>query len=303
MAVLILVSKYSAWITRLLGTNPTAVLATLFLLSYAKLLRTIITVFYVTWLEYPDGALEAVWLIDGNIRYLHGQHIPLFIFALLVLFVLFLPYTVFLLLGQWLQANSEYKVLSWMNNLSVKHFLDAYYGPYKLLHRYWTGFLLLVRCALFVVFAFNEQNLLIIASSVLGVTFLTWLNKGIYEAWILDLLEASYFLNLGVLAVGTYHIDQDGGNQTVLAYISVGIAFATFIATAAVQSYKQFKGTSLGKKIPDISTLLPHRCQNVPVDEVNEREDQPVDAGDVPINAPTVSVVNIHQLREPLLDT
>ena len=45
-AVLILVSKHSAWITQLLGTNPVAVLATLFLLSYAKLLRTIITAFY-----------------------------------------------------------------------------------------------------------------------------------------------------------------------------------------------------------------------------------------------------------------
>ena len=55
VAILILASKYSFWITRLLGSNPTAVLATLFLLSYAKLLRTIITVFYVTFLEYPDG--------------------------------------------------------------------------------------------------------------------------------------------------------------------------------------------------------------------------------------------------------
>ena len=59
-----------------------------------------------------------------------------------------------------------------MNNLSVKHFLDAYYGPYKLLHRYWTGFLLLVRCALCVVFAFNvlgdsSLNLLLTASSML----------------------------------------------------------------------------------------------------------------------------------------
>ena len=308
VAVLILASKYSAWVTRLLGSNPTAVLATLFLLSYTKLLRTIITAFFITFLEYPDGTKEAVWLIDANIRYLHGQHIPLFVFALLVLFVLFLPYTVFLLLGQWLQAMSEFKVLSWMNNLSVKHFLDAYYGPYKPLHRYWTGFLLLVRCALFVVFAFNvlgdsSLNLLVIASSMLGVsTFLARLTKGIYKAWILDLLEASYFLNLGVLAAGTYHVDQAGGNQTDLAYVSVGIAFATFLAIAAVQSYKQFKGTSLGEKIPDFISLLPRRWQNIPVVEVNEREGQPVDAGDIPINAPTVSVVNV-QLREPLLET
>ena len=159
-----------------------------------------------------------------------------------------------------------------MNNLSVKHFLDAYYGPYKLLHRYWTGFLLLVRCALFVVFAFNvlgdsSLNLLLTASSMLGVTFLARLTKGMYKAWIVDLLEASYFLNLGVLAAGTYHVDQAGGNQTVLAYISVGIAFATFVAIVTVQAFKQFKGTSLGERIPDIATFLPHRCQNILVNE------------------------------------
>ena len=306
-AILILASKYSPWITRLLGTNPVAVLATMFLISYAKLLRTIITAFYIAFPEYPDGTKEAVWLFDGNIRYLHGQHIPLFLFALLVLIILFLPYTLFLLLGQWLQAYSEFRLLSWMNNLSVKHFLDAYYGPYRPRHRYWTGFLLLVRCVLFVVFAVSGDsslNLLLIVSSMLGVgTILTRLTNGIYKTWILDLLEASYFLNLGVLAAGMYHVDQAGGNQTVLAYVSVGIAFATFIATAVIQAYTHFKGTSLGKKVPDISTLLSQRCQEVPVkDEVDERYNLPVDGEDVPINAPNGHVYDI-QLREPLLDT
>ena len=305
-AILILVTKYSPWITRLLGTNPVAVLATLYLLSYAKLLRTIITAFYIAFLEYPDGTKEAVWLFDGNIRYLHGQHIPLFIFALLLLIILFLPYTLFLLLGQWLQAYTEFRLLSWMNNLSVKHFLDAYYGPFKPRHRYWTGFLLLVRCVLFVVFAFNvlgdaSLNLLLIVSSMLGVsTILTRLTNGIYKTWTLDLLEASYFLNLGILAAGTYHVNQAGGNQTVLAYVSVGIAFATFIATTAVQAYTHFKGTRFGKKI--FSTLLPERCQDVPVDdEVDERYNLPDDGGDIPTNASNGHVSSV-QLREPLLE-
>ena len=303
VAALIFASKYSVRITQLLGTNPVAVLATLFLLSYTKLLRTIITVFYATFLEYPDGKQEIVWLIDGNIRYLHGRHIPLFVFALVALFILFLPYTLFLLFGQWLQAMSGFKILSWMNNPWVKYFLDAYYGPYKPHHRYWTGFLLLVRCTLFLVFAFNvlgdaSLNLLVITSSVLGVISLTRLTKGIYKTWILELLEVSYFLNLGVLAAGTYYVLQAGGNQAALAYVSVGIAFATFIVIAAVQAYKQFKGTRLSKKI---ATWLAHRRQYIQVDGVNEQEGQPVDAGDVPINAPTFSVVNI-QLREPLLE-
>ena len=42
VGLIIIVSNYSSRITRLLGSNPVAVLATLFLLSYAKLLHTII---------------------------------------------------------------------------------------------------------------------------------------------------------------------------------------------------------------------------------------------------------------------
>ena len=58
-----------------------AVLATLFLLSYAKLLCSIINPLFFTFLEYPSGTKE-VWLVDGNIPYLKGKHIPLFLSSL-----------------------------------------------------------------------------------------------------------------------------------------------------------------------------------------------------------------------------
>ena len=101
MVVLILASKCSVRLTHFLETTLPAVLATLFLLAYAKLLRTII---YAAFLEYPNGIQKMVSLVDGNIIYLHGRHIPLFVFALVLLIILFLPYTFLLLFGQWLQA-------------------------------------------------------------------------------------------------------------------------------------------------------------------------------------------------------
>ena len=67
-----LASRHSTRIVRSLGNNPVAVLATLFLLSYAKLLRSIINPLYVTFLDYPSDT-EAVWLVDGNINYLKGK--------------------------------------------------------------------------------------------------------------------------------------------------------------------------------------------------------------------------------------
>jgi len=77
VGLIITVSNYSSKITWLLGSNPVAVLATLFLLSYAKLLRTIIAALLFTFLDYPNGVHVAVWLHCGNIKYLHQTHCPL----------------------------------------------------------------------------------------------------------------------------------------------------------------------------------------------------------------------------------
>ena len=68
ITILCKVSTTTANITG--STNPIAVLAMLFLLSYAKLLRTTIAAFSFTILEYPDDKAKFVWLYGGNIGYL-----------------------------------------------------------------------------------------------------------------------------------------------------------------------------------------------------------------------------------------
>ena len=47
------VSNFSQRFAKQLGDHPVPVLATLILLSYTKILRTLISVLYVTYLEYP----------------------------------------------------------------------------------------------------------------------------------------------------------------------------------------------------------------------------------------------------------
>ena len=100
VGLMILISRYSSRFANLLGSNPVSVLATLILLSYTKILRTLIAVIYITYLECPTYN-RWVWLCDANIDYLHGKHIPLFLVAVLVFFFLFLPYTLLLFFGQW----------------------------------------------------------------------------------------------------------------------------------------------------------------------------------------------------------
>ena len=260
VVIIIAVSHYSSGkIARLFGRNPIAVLATLFLLSYAKLLRTIIAAFAVTYVEYQDNKSEAVWLYDGNIRYLSGKHVPLFIVAFVFLLLLFLPYTLLLLLSQWLQAMP--KVFFFINNHRMKAFLDAYHAPYNGKHRYWTGLLLCIRCILFLAIVFSalgdvSVNLLSILSAVIGLLSLKALVLGgVYKNWHVDALETSFLLNLCILAAATYHVKYSlkGPNQLQaqadVTYTLLSITFVTFVGILIYHISLQIRGTALGERI------------------------------------------------------
>ena len=240
VGLIIAVSHFSHRFANLLGNNPVSVLATLILLSYTKILRTLITVLYITYLEYPKHN-RMVWLYDANIDYLSGKHIPLFLVAMLVFLFLFLPYSLLLLIGQWLLAVSHLRFFSWVNRL--KPFMDSYHAPYKAKHRYWPGLLLVLRFVLLLVFAFQFNprqdrasiNLLAILVGTGILVVWAWVSCGVYRNWCLDALEGSFVLNLIILVGATYYVKHSGRNQLAVGYTSVSIAFATFIGILIFQ--------------------------------------------------------------------
>ncbi len=231
-------SYYSTTFARIIAsTNPISVLATLFLLSYTKLLRTIIATFSFTTLDYPNDRRVTVWVHDGNIGYLEGKHIPLFLTGLLAFLFLFLPYTLLLLFGQCIEAGSNHRLLSWANNPKVKSFLDAYHGPYKNRHRYWTGLLLLLRFVLFIISAVVDinsprdpsVNLLVLGITMIGLSVWAWNTGSMHRKWYNNALESSFILNLAILALASYQVIMEGGNQAAVIYTSVSVAFITFL--------------------------------------------------------------------------
>ena len=90
--------RYSSHLTNLIGSRAVPLLATLFLLSYMKLLRTVIDASLVAVIvRYPENTSYAVWYLDGNLRYCQHPHIYLFIVAIAAFLFLWLPYTLLLL--------------------------------------------------------------------------------------------------------------------------------------------------------------------------------------------------------------
>ena len=292
---MILISHYSKRFACLLGNNPVSVLATLILLSYAKILRTLIAAVYIIHLEYPKEE-KVVWFYDAT-DYLSSEHIILLLVAMFIFIFLFLPYTLLLLFGQWLQTISHLRFFSWVNRL--KPFMDSYHAPYKAKHRYWPGLLLVFRFVLLLVFALNPQqdpsNYLL--AILLGAAILhmwAWFSGGVYKKWCLDALEGSFVLNLIILVGATYHVKLTGGNQLVVGYTSVSIALATFIAILTYHIFQQVRHTKLWKRVPKLNLVI-KKLNKKP--NTNQAED-----GLRNFAEDTSESGNFDQLREPLLD-
>ena len=258
ISLIIVVSHCSLTVAKYLGNfNPVAVLATLLLMSYGKILQAIITPLswgYLTHM-YTDAVEHhcAIWLYDGNIGFfMDPGHIVLAVFAILMLLCLFLPYTFILLFGHYLQAWShQINLFSWINK--IKPFIDAYHAPYRSNGRHWTGLLLVTRGGLFITFAVNavgSDSFNILAISSVATALLS-IKGRVYENRYIDALESSFLLNLSIFSVATFYVRETNlGNasQALLSGLSVGVAFVTFLGIILFHIFRQLKRVKIWKE-------------------------------------------------------
>ena len=326
VVLVIIISSYSTKFSNLIGKkDPVATLATLILLSYAKLLEIFFKSLSVGILEYPDGSSEMLWLPDATVKYLSGKHIPLFIAAVLILLV-GLVYTALLFSWQWLLYLPRWRVFKWTRNPKIQTFIETYHKPYTSKHRYWTGLLLIVRVVLYLVAATNVSNDPAIALTAISFTVCCifalkqFFGSRLYRKWPVDVLETFFYLNILSFVIFTwYSLDKP---RKAAAYTSVII---TFIALLLIILYHVYTYTSVFSKIHKIKLggmidrlfsdtdpkPKPERHWSPPPDddihqfyEFLDEIDRPVNTQDykVPIKQqepvkPTQSVVEVHQPR------
>ena len=229
--VVIVICHYSSRLTNLIGSRAVPLLATLFLLSYMKLLRTVIDATSVSVIaQYPQNTSYAVWYLDGNLHYCHHPHIYLFLAAIATLVFLWLPYTLLLLFIQPLRRMSHLKPLNWIDKLAPVY--DAYFSPLKDKHLYWFGAMLLVRGILLVLLtvtsvAIPETNVFVLFLFTVFLLFFISV-KYVYKRTIVRLLESAILLNLIVLSVGTLYKWEFPQPRIKFLEVSIGIAFAQF---------------------------------------------------------------------------
>ena len=259
---IILVSHYSTTATRIFGRNSIAVLATLFLLSYTKILKTIFTALHSA--QVLQGSANdtndmlipyRVWAFDGNIEYLKGKHVPLFAVALALLVLLFLPYTLLLMFGQCIRSlPTQRKCVVWfIHSTAFISIMDAYHAPYSKRHRYWTGLTLLIRCVLF--FAFTSsykddevlENMYITTIVLIAIFIFKSCTTKTYKYFYINLLENCFFLNLAVLSATLYYLRGESSDSDAkvcwCVTASLSVSLVLFGGILAYHAYLIFNKT------------------------------------------------------------
>ena len=219
---IIIASRYSTRILRLTYTRSLPVLATLFLLSYTGVLRTVLTVLfsYSAITHLPSGHQQLVWSIDASVP-LFGLKFTILFITSLVLFLVLIPFNVTLLFTRYL-----------MHFRIVNHFkplLDAFQGSYKDKHYYWVALHLVLRSLLFTLYAF-PTNLKLILSTMILIMFT------VYDGYVcpnknkvVNIQELSLLINLTIL----YAVSYEGSTTFfIVTNVMISLAFVQFIVIA-----------------------------------------------------------------------
>ena len=218
-ASIIITSRYSYRILRLTYTRSLPVLATLFLLSYTGVLRTVLTVLfsYSTITHLPSGHKQIVWSIDASVP-LFGLKFTILFITSLVLFLLLIPFNIVLSFTKYVL---KFKLIN-----HFKPLLDAFQGSCKDRCYHWVAIHINLRSIFFALYGFQMKQRLVIATMIL-VPF-TGYHGYIHpnKNKLVNIQELLLLINLTILYAVSYQ-----GSESVYYIVTnfmISLAFIQF---------------------------------------------------------------------------
>ena len=216
--MLVIISKRSSYIANLTIHSSIQVLATLFYLSFAKLLLTAIDIFIPVNVQTPHGEFT-VWYVDGNIPYWRNSgHVALFITAIITSIFYLLPFLLWTTCGSHLARRSR-----WVKKR--RNLIDAYQGQYRDGWGWWFGarlWLLVCSHISYALLRGNDPSLLLLLHLVLlaPFTFIQVYYKPYRGKWV-NIFECVILLDLLLLEFITLYGQLKGDMSITEPYISV----------------------------------------------------------------------------------
>ncbi len=315
ITITVIVSRFSSRLSKFTGNGTVPALATLFLLSYTKLLTASIAATSYTKLSYLNTSNEDyVWIEDSTVSYLTGKHVPLFVVSIILLAFYFFPFSLLLISGPLLQSHSHYRLLDFVNK--IKPFLDSFYGPHNDAFRFWPGLLLLTRVVLLNIFAFyslGDRNfklayVTVMIALLLLVLWLMGKSKcySLYRNRVPNYLELFFLFNLIIYSIVTLYFSQNEPTviykQQIATCIFVGSAFLVTCCILVYHFAVYFKELKCARqqlkfRTPQNLFALKSSFQPTTSTSPNDLDNNQVHRKD------DVGTYNYIPLREPLIQT
>ena len=206
---LIIGSRHSSKLQRLTANRILKVLATLFLLSYTKVLLTVCQVlfFFSPVTHLPSKHKTLFWSVDTGVELFGVKFCILYIICSIV-FIILLTFNTVLLFPRTL---SHWKFINYFKPL-----LDAYFGPYKPKYPFWTGLQLLIRSSFFGLSAFS-RNVSLFSGTVLVV--IVHCSHGIlhpFKSKYKNFQESLVLLNLSAVYVTALYNEYENSKYKLL---------------------------------------------------------------------------------------
>ena len=278
---LIMTSRYSTTIQRLTAHRALPVLATLFLLSYTKILLIVSTAlfYYSTIIHLPSERMSLVWSVDANVL-LFGVKFTILFIVCIILFLILLPFNITLLFTKTL---SRFKFIT-----KFRPLLDAYQGPYKIKFYYWSGVQLVIRIVFYGISSLDRN-----INPTISIMLLTII--AVFQGWsqpfkvkFNNLNELMFIVYLQMMfLILLYSQDTEMSTNTMVAIAAVHF---TFIIIYHIITY--ISGGVIRHRIEKVIVTAKSQFSMLfNQEKVHYHED---------IHAP--AKVYFNKMREPLLD-
>ena len=277
--LLIIASRHLTTVQRITALRALPVLATLFLLSYTKVLRTVSSVlfYYSTITHLPSGHTTLVWAVDANVPLFGLKYTALFIVCL-ILFIVLLPFNAILCFTKTamrLQLVNHFKPI-----------IDAYQGPYKHKYYYWTGLQLVMRAVFFVLSALDRNINLTVGIILLTIVSMTQAKLNPFKSNYKNFCESCYLFHLLTVYALSF------GYYDIAIYVTISMAAVLFLLIVIHHIISNVCSGVIMYQLRIISNPLIKwitRSQNKPKEPIQLN------------NAPRDKAYNYQELREPLV--
>ena len=283
--LLTIASKKSTRLSNLISRSAVQVLATLFCLSFSKLISVTMHVFLYATVQTPEGNM-LVWYEDGNVLYLKNKwHIGLMCVATLMTLVYVLP---FLFWTTFASFGLKIRCLRIRQNL-----IDAYHGQYRDKCGWLFGIkmwiLLIANIAYSVLRSKNTTILFVIYIALLfPLTYVYVYFKPYRKEWF-NFAESILLHNLLFVELVLLYNDMKGDITQSMTYITLLMYFALIVLFGSIVSSHMLK-SKIGQRFVE---FLNRHLQLLKQFLASKKA-----AKDVPIERSS----SCEDFREPLLD-